>query len=199
MTEASRRRTEQLSQEREARATKRISLLEQAHQKKLDEERRERRRQVAKVTHHTVRSEHKPTEVKPFRFASAARREAAAEEARQKLATEDEERRRQTEFKAKPVPKTTYSYKPIAPKPSGPLVEPFSPEMQTKQRVVARKEFDAYAEQERDAALAHARAVEVQRVVEEQEELRERRRLPVKEGGMIPSAEPVNAVFWNDR
>ena len=33
---------------------------------------------------------------------------------------------------------------------------------------------------------------------DEEEELRERRNLPVSEGGMIPTAQPVNAVFYKD-
>lgn len=199
MTEASRRRTELLAQEREAQAAIKLTLLEEAHQKKIEEERRQRRRRLAKLTPHLMPSQRKTTEAHPFRVASIGRFEASsAEEARLRLTAEDEERRKQTAFKAKPVPKSTYSYKPIAPKPSVPLVTPFSPELQTKQRVVARKEYDVYADQEREVALAQARAMEVQRLADEQNDLHERRRLSVKEGGMIPIAEPVNAVFLND-
>lgn len=201
MTDASRRRTEQLALEREARAAKTESLREAARKEKLEEERTQRRRQVAKVAHHVPvgPSERRPTEPQPFRLSSATRHEGAANDARRKRAAEEDERRMQAAFKAKPVPKTTYAYVPIAQKSSGPLVEPFSPELQTKHRVVARKVYDEQAEQGREADLAHARALEEQRLADEQEDLYERRRLPVKEGGLMPMAEPVNAVFSNDR
>jgi len=40
--------------------------------------------------------------------------------------------------------------------------------------------------------------MEEQQRAEEEEDLQQRRRLPVSEGGMIPTAKPVNAVFWNE-
>jgi hypothetical protein len=121
---------------------------------------------------------------------------ALREEARQqKLALEEAERQEQARFKAKPVPRTTYQYTPVVPAPSGPLVEPFSPELQTKQRVIERREYDLQAEQERAMRLAEMQAMEDMRRAEEEEDLQERRRLPVSEGGLIPVAAPINAVL----
>jgi hypothetical protein len=121
---------------------------------------------------------------------------ALREEARQqKLALEEAERQEQARFKAKPVPRTTYQYTPVVPAPSGPLVEPFSPELQTKQRVIERRKFDLQAEQERAMRLAEMQAMEARLCAEEEEDLQERRRLPVSEGGLIPVAAPINAVL----
>jgi len=80
---------------------------------------------------------------------------------------------------------------------SSAVVDPFSPELQSKGRAVQRAEFDEYARGEREVAEARARAIDEQRRAEEEEDLQQRRRLPVSEGGMIPTAEPINAVFTN--
>ena len=131
--------------------------------------------------------------------ARAAKALAIREEARQeKIAQEELERRELASFKAKPIPRTTYEYNPVIPAPTVPLVEPFSPELHTKQRVKERKVFDEYAEQERLARMEHVQAMEDMRQADEDEEISERRRLPVSEGGMIPVAAPVNSVLWNE-
>jgi hypothetical protein len=130
--------------------------------------------------------------------ARAAKALAMREEVRQQQLMEEEEaRREQSTFRAKPIPRTTYEYNPTIPQPTGPLVEPFSPELQTKQRMKERKEFDQYAEQERLIRMENIKAIEDMRQADEDEEIYERRRLPVSEGGMIPMAAPVNAVLWN--
>lgn len=77
-------------------------------------------------------------------------------------------------------------------------LEPFSPHLQTKTRVRARREFDVQAEQARQINQSRVQELEQQRLSEEEQDLYERRRLPVKEGGLIPVAKPVNAVFSND-
>jgi hypothetical protein len=61
-----------------------------------------------------------------------------------------------------------------------------------------RKAFDEYAEQERLARMEQIQAMEEMRQADEEEEINERRRLPVSEGGMIPVAAPINAVLWNE-
>jgi hypothetical protein len=53
------------------------------------------------------------TQAQPFRLTSVARHEEYAIEHRRRLEMEEEERRRLSQFKAKPVPKTTYA-SPIA-------------------------------------------------------------------------------------
>ena len=128
--------------------------------------------------------------------ARAANILAIREEARQeKLAQEELERRELATFKAKPIPRTTYEYNPVVPAPTVTLVEPFSPELQTKQRMKERKAFDEYAEQERLAKMEREQAMEDARRADEDEEIKERRRLPVSEGGMIPVAGPINVVL----
>lgn len=131
--------------------------------------------------------------------ARAAKALAIREEARQeKLVMEELERRELASFKAKPVPRSTYEHNPIVPTSTAPLVDPFSPELRTKQRMKERKAFDDYAEQERLSRLEHIREMEDRRQADEDEEINERRRLPVSEGGMIPVAAPINAVLWNE-
>jgi Targeting protein for Xklp2 (TPX2) domain len=128
--------------------------------------------------------------------ARAANILAIREEARQeKLAQEELERRELATFKAKPIPRTTYEYNSVVPAPTVSLVEPFSPELQTKQRMKERKAFDEYAEQERLAKMEREQAMEDARRADEDEEIKERRRLPVSEGGMIPVAGPINVVL----
>ena len=112
---------------------------------------------------------------------------------------EQEEERNHAGFRANPVPMSTYHHKPIVPEPRENLVDPFSPELQSKERSKQRQEFDEYARREREAAEARAREIEALRLAEEEEDLRQRRSLPVSEGGLIPTAEPVNAVFWNEK
>jgi hypothetical protein len=46
--------------------------------------------------------------------------------------------------------------------------------------------------------MEQIQAMEEMRQADEDEEINERRRLPVSEGGMIPVAAPINAVLWNE-
>lgn len=64
-----------------------------------------------------------------------------------------------------------------------------------KQRSKERQAYDERLKQERVAAEERQRAVAEQRRAEEEADLRERRQLPVSEGGMMFVAQPVNAVF----
>lgn len=141
-----------------------------------------------------IRAEHGPTEPKPFALSCVTRHEAFKHEKQERLVAAEEELRRQTDFKAKPVPKSTYVYKPISPK-AGELVDPFSPELQSKQRAQDRKEFDAQAYRERMEKVASQKSQDDRIAAEEKADLEERRSLPAHEGGMIPTAEPVNSVF----
>lgn len=54
------------------------------------------------------------TEVQPFNLSSIARHEEFEDEFQRKMAEQDAALKRQSQFKAKPVPKTTYCYTPIA-------------------------------------------------------------------------------------
>jgi hypothetical protein len=146
-----------------------------------------------------IRSDKGPTQPEPFQMPGMRRHAIQQEEQRRKLAEMEEEQKRQAAFRAKPVPKTTYSYTPIATplrETQQQLVHPKSPALQSKQRAAERQAFDAAATQERAAQEARKWAAQERLAAEEEEEWRERRRLPVSEGGMIPTAEPVNAVFY---
>lgn len=88
MTEASRRRTEQLALEREMRAAKTNYLRDEVHKKKQEEERSQRRRQAARHAH--LQLKYSTNEPQPFRLASLALPEAAREEeARRKLEADE--------------------------------------------------------------------------------------------------------------
>jgi len=143
-----------------------------------------------------IHADHGPTKPKPFELSCVTRHEAFEHEKTERLFDEEEERKRRSTFKAKPVPKSTYVYKAISPK-AGELVDPFSPELQSKQRAQERKDFDAQSYRDRMLTAARKKAHQDRIAAEEQVDLEERRRLPVSEGGMIPTAEPVNAVFMN--
>ena len=185
------------------------SLRHEAYQKQMEEKRREEQAEQKRQTAFHARSFHttptpekiksprQPTASQPFHLSSVARHQAYDEEQRRRLQAEEDERKKQAKFKARRIPKTTYEYKQILPK-GGPLVDPFSPELQMKQRAVERKAYDEYADQERVAEEARKKAIEERMAAEEEEELREQRSLPVSEGGMIPTAQPVNAVFLQD-
>ena len=143
-----------------------------------------------------IRSDRGATQPAPFHLPGQRRHELYQEEQRRKASEMEEEQKKQAAFRAKPVPRSTYEYKPPPPKEKGPLADPFSPALQSKQRAVERQAFDASAEAGRAAEEARKRALQEQLEAEEEEDLQERLRLPVSEGGMIPTAEPVNAVFY---
>jgi hypothetical protein len=142
-----------------------------------------------------VQSEHPRTEPRPFQLRSLTRHEMAQRSIRQHVQDEERERHSMTKFKARPIPLSTYEYHPVTPGQKKPLVQPFSPEFQLKQRAVERREFEEYAEHERERDASRKKALQERLQAEELEELNEKRNLPVSEGGMIPKAEPINAVF----
>ena len=127
---------------------------------------------------------------RPFVLSSETRHDAFAAEQKRRLAQEERELRRQSVFKARPVPKSTYKAQKIQPKPA-PLVDPFSPELQMKQRVQERKAFDEKAARDRHEDEVRKQEMEAAARAEEEAELMERRQLPVSEGGMIPTAQPI--------
>jgi hypothetical protein len=141
------------------------------------------------------KSTYKPRVLSPKQGGYAARSAAMEEEKCARLAAEEEEYRKQSTFKAKPVPKSTYVYKAISPKASE-LCDPFSPLLQSKQRAEDRKNFDSMAYRQRMLDAGRKREQQERIAAEEKADLDERSRLPVSEGGMIPVALPVNAIFF---
>jgi hypothetical protein len=65
-----------------------------------------------------VRSKRTPTKPEPFKLESLERHEAFQEMLQVKVASEEEEFKKHLVPKARPLPETTYVYKPISPSPS---------------------------------------------------------------------------------
>lgn len=202
--EASRQRIEEMARQRDTQASQRRLMEERITKQRYAEQRKmedaQRHQQLHQLQPHEIPKHKKTTTAQPFHLTSLSRHEIAMRELQERLEAEEEERRRQaTSFRAKPVPKTTYVPKKISPRSSEEaLTDPFSPELQSKGRAVSRREFDEYAERQRQIAEAQLQEIEARRRAEEEAEIQELRRLPVKEGGLIPTAEPINAVFWKD-
>lgn len=167
----------------------------QEQHEKLAAEEEERRRQADFKAKPFPKSTYATKPLSPKQMDLAARQAVMEQSKRERLAAEEEEYRQQANFKAKPVPKSTYAYKPISPQEKE-LVQPFSPLLQSKQRAEDRKEYDAKAYRQRMLELATTRANQDRIDAEEQADLDERRRMPVSEGGMIPTAAPVGAIFF---
>lgn len=175
------------------------SLRHEAFQRQLQEKLAREEAERRKMTQFRARSFHSPpaperkatTKVSQpsgsFQLASMIRHQKYAEEKKRRLQEEEEARRKEATFKAKPLPKTTYSYKKISPQ-RGPLSNPLSPDLQSNKRAIERKAFDQQAEEERLAEERRKREIQEQLEAEEAEELREKRNLPVSEGGLIPLA-----------
>lgn len=173
----------------------RHAAFERETNEKLAAQEEDRMRQAAFKATPAPKSTYEPKVLSPIEAVLATRHETMEREKLARLAAEEEEYRRQSTFKAKPVPKSTYVYKAISPKASE-LVDPFSPLLQSKQRAEDRKSFDAKAYRQRMLDEGRRREQKERIAAEEKADLDERRRLPVSEGGMIPMAAPVNAIFF---
>jgi hypothetical protein len=167
----------------------------QESHKKLAAQEEDRKRQAAFKATPLPKSTHEPKVLSPVEAVLATRYEAMERDKLARFAAEEEEYKQQSTFKAKPVPKSTYVYKAISPKASE-LCDPFSPLLQSKQRAEDRKSYDARASRQRILDEGLKREQQERIAAEEQADLDERRRLPVSEGGMIPMAAPVNAIFF---
>mmetsp|Transcript_29257 Transcript_29257/g.41160 ORF Transcript_29257/g.41160 Transcript_29257/m.41160 type:complete len:218 (+) Transcript_29257:1269-1922(+) len=138
------------------------------------------------------------TEPKPFRLQGETRHMHFQQEMGVRLEQEQEKAKNAALFKAKPLPKSTYKVsKPVTPTRPG-LTQPFSPDMMLKRRVRERQQYDAYAEKLREEAAVQKKVAEQRQQDEEAIELKEKRNLPVCEGGMIPTANPINAVLMGE-
>jgi hypothetical protein len=176
-------------------SVERHAAFEQETTEKLAAQEEDRKRQAAFKATPAPKSTYEPKALSPVEAVLATRHAAMEREKLARLAAEEEEYRKQSTFKAKPIPKSTYVYKAISPKASE-LVDPFSPLLQSKQRAEDRKTFDAKAYRQRMLDAGRKREQQERIAAEEKADLDERRRLPVSEGGMIPMAAPVNAVFF---
>lgn len=65
-----------------------------------------------------------PASSQPFLLATTARRQAYEEQKKQREEAELEEIRKQAQFKARPVPESTYTYRPISPSQRSPNASP---------------------------------------------------------------------------
>jgi hypothetical protein len=173
----------------------RRAAFEQEKNEKLAAQEEERKRQAAFKAKPAPKSTYEPKALSPKQAEMAARHAATERERSARLAAEEDAYRDQSNFKAKPVPKSTYVYEAVLPKASE-LVDPFSPLLQSKKRAEDRKSFDAKAYRQRMLDAGRKREQQERIAAEEKADLEERRRLPVSEGGMIPTAAPVNAIFF---
>lgn len=180
-----------------------IHQMEIELKQKEEEEKRKREFHAREINlnfpvSHIQASPRALTEPKPFRLQGEARHIHFQQEMSAKLEQEREIAEDAARFKAKPLPKSTY--KAVKPRtPTRPrLTQPFSPDMVLKRRVRERQHYDTCAEKEREEAALQKRLAEERQREEEELELKERRNLPVSEGGMIPIAAPINAVLMSE-
>ena len=172
-------------------------------EEKRDEERAEAKRSaVFRAKKYTTsppepdfkpRLQHRSTAPEPFNLNTVTRHAAYESEREQRLEEEKREQRRATVFKSKPVPKSTYEYKPKSPlrREVAPPTFDEAPQLHLSDRLAARKAFDEKVRKEREEEEARQRAMDEQRAAEEEEELQELRRLPSNEGGFNPVANPI--------
>jgi hypothetical protein len=144
--------------------------------------------------------QHKHTTPQPFQLESLSRHQTFTDERSKSLQAAEEEQRRLSTFKAKRVPASTYT--PPQRSPRAPSASPTSsvspPNLESTKRALVRKAYDEEVERKRLAREAIERATAERRETEEEEELQERRRLPVSQGGMIPTATTIRAGFWDN-
>jgi hypothetical protein len=144
--------------------------------------------------------QHKHTTPQPFQLESLSRHQTFTDERSKSLQAAEEEQRRLSTFKAKRVPASTYT--PPQRSPRAPSASPTSsvspPNLESTKRALVRKAYDEEVERKRLSREAIERATAERRETEEEEELQERRRLPVSQGGMIPTATTIRAGFWDN-
>jgi len=139
-----------------------------------------------------IQSQRPLTSAQPFRLKSLILHDNFCEKERRERMSLESERRTLSTPKARPLP-NFQNYKPITPKVTKKLVEPFSPELASKNRAQERKEFDERIAQDYREAEARKKAIAEREAAEDEADLQEKRRLPVSEGGLMQLAKPINA------
>jgi len=146
------------------------------------------------------------TDPSPFKLQSEIRGEMA----RQILDVKKEEDEikkliAMSSFKANPVPKSTYvptsskeldtSICSTSSVSSRTPLKAFSPQLATKTQAKARSEFNKMDGERRAMSAKKAETVKQEERENEEAEIKERRSLPVSEGGMIPVALDINETI----
>jgi len=121
--------------------------------------------------------------------------EVAQAELQEKIEHEEEERNLlASATKANPIPSTTYKpdFTPSKPSMNGrtPL-KGISPDLVTKSQAKNRAEFDKVNKIRMDDIMKDKTLMQERKEAEAQEELNEKRRLPVSEGGLMVEAKPI--------
>lgn len=135
------------------------------------------------------------TEPVPFNLNSTQMHEVAQAELQEKIELEETERNLlASATKANPIPSTTYKpdFTPNKPSETGrtPL-KGISPDLVTKSQAKNRAEYDKVNKTRMDDILQEKTLLHERKEAEEQEELNEKRRMPVSEGGMMVEAKPI--------
>ena len=98
-------------------------------------------------------------------------------------------------FKAKPVPRTTYEAKPVVIKAERHLTQPRPPRLSLGARAIERRIYNDAAEEWRESEDAAKERVEMQRKEEEEEEIRMKRQTYLEDGGLCFKARQISIEY----
>mmetsp|Transcript_5328 Transcript_5328/g.5002 ORF Transcript_5328/g.5002 Transcript_5328/m.5002 type:complete len:291 (+) Transcript_5328:1685-2557(+) len=138
---------------------------------------------------HKVIETNPNTKPKPFKFVCDERHKQHSRALQEKIEQVKSETFRQ--FKAKPVPKSTFKANFSPMKINRPLIEPKGPNLRTDEQAKVRKEYDEAVRMKKEREEQIRSQFEEQKTIREEMEIKLLRRLPTSQGGFIPKAEPI--------
>ena len=132
------------------------------------------------------------TDFEAFQLRSLDRHETAEQRFKEELRIEEE--RLKAEFKALPLPKSTYPPDFVVEVDDRSLVTPMEVKLESEIRAAKRREFDAMVEAQRREADMQKEMNEKEQQEKENKEVKQLRRQTIEQGGMMFVAKPVVTI-----
>lgn len=133
------------------------------------------------------------TEPKPFNLASNDKHTIAQQEFRRQQEAEEAKAARQRQFRARPLPQTTFEHGFVPAKSSKPLTEVVVGELSTDRRAEERAEFEYALKQRQEAASKAREEAKKENKARTQAEIAELRRQMVFKAKAAPHRRPMQA------